>query len=55
MKSLICTLLYAAVSMASCFIFAINGFGVDTWQWWAQLLGMWIAHFIGSLRAVDFE
>lgn len=55
MKNIICSILYIIVIAGSSLIFTFNGFGVDTWQWWAQFSGIFISHLIGMLRMVDCE
>ena len=55
MKNIICTILYLIVQMGLSILFTINGFGVDTWQWWALCLGIFSSYIIGMLRMVDFE
>jgi hypothetical protein len=41
--------------MGSSILFTIDGLGVNTWQWWAQFSGIFIAYILGMLRMVDFE
>ena len=55
MKNIICTILYIIVLAGSSILFTLNGFGITTWQWWAQFSGIFIAHILGMLRMVDFE
>lgn len=55
MKNIICTILYFIVLMGVSILFTINGLGIDTWQWWAQFSGIFVAHLIDMLRMVDFE
>jgi hypothetical protein len=54
-KNIICTILYMAVLESTSIAFTVNGFGVNTWQWWAQFVGIFVAHLLGMLRVVDFE
>ena len=36
-------------------LFAINGYGLDTWQYWTVLGGVFFANILGMLRMVDDE
>ena len=55
MKNFICSILYTAVIAGSSIAFTLNGFGIDTWQWWLQFTCIFVSHILGLLRAVDFE
>ena len=55
MKNIICSILYIAVMTGSSIVFTLNGFGIDTWQWWVQFSAILISHILGLIRAVDFE
>lgn len=34
-------------------LFAVNGYGFDTWEYWAVLGGVFFANILGMLRMVD--
>ncbi len=36
-------------------LFAINGYGLATWQYWTVLGGVFFANILGMLRMVDDE
>ena len=36
-------------------LFAVNGYGLDTWEYWAVLGGVFFANVFGMLRMVDDE
>jgi hypothetical protein len=36
-------------------LFAANGYGLDTWEYWAVLGGVFFANVFGMLRMVDDE
>jgi lysylphosphatidylglycerol synthetase-like protein (DUF2156 family) len=55
MKNIICNILYFIVIAGISILFTLNGFGVDTWQWWAQFVGIFVSHILGMLKMVDFE
>ena len=55
MKNFICSVLYTAVIAGSSIAFTLNGFGVNTWQWWVQFSAIFISHILGLLKVVDFE
>ena len=55
MKNIICSMLYFVVMAGSSIAFTLNGFGIDTWQWWVQFFAISISHILGLLKAVDFE
>jgi hypothetical protein len=55
MKNSICKILYTLLIVGLPLIFAINGYGLGTWQWWAVLFGIFVSHILGMLRMEDFE
>ena len=55
MMNIICQVLYSILIIVLPMIFSLNGFGIDTWQWWTLFLGILAAYIIGMLRMVDFE
>jgi hypothetical protein len=36
-------------------LFATNGYGLATWEYWAVLGGVFFSNVFGMLRMVDFE
>lgn len=36
-------------------LFAANGYGLATWEYWAVLSGVFFSNVFGMLRMVDFE
>lgn len=36
-------------------LFAVNGYGLATWEYWAVLGGVFFANVFGMLRMVDDE
>ena len=55
MKNIICKILSMALIIGFPLLFSINGYGIDTWQYWAVLSGIFVSHILGMLRMVDFE
>ena len=55
MMKIISEVLYVILIIVLPMIFSLNGFGIDTWQWWTLLLGIFVAYVIGMLRMVDDE
>jgi hypothetical protein len=51
----ISSILYFVVMTGMSLLFTLNGLGPDTWQWWAQFFGIFLAHILGMLRMVDDE
>ena len=49
MKKMICNLLYGIIMVVLPMIFARNGMGVYTWQWWILFCGIAISNLVGRI------
>ena len=48
--SLVCIMIFCILIIVLPKIFAMNGLGVDTWQWWALTLGIFISNIVGFIE-----
>jgi hypothetical protein len=55
MKNMICNILYLILIVGIPALFSLNGFGIDTWQWWAVLLSIFISNLLGLLKMADLD
>ena len=46
----ICDVILAILIIVLPLIFALNGLGVDTWQWWALSVGILVSNIIGFIE-----
>ena len=53
MKDIICKILSTLLIIGLPVLFSCNGYGLDTWQYWAVFLGIFFSHILGMLRMVD--
>ena len=53
MKNAICSILYLILIIVVPGIFSINGFGIDTWQWWTVSVSIFMAYLIGAIGTPD--
>ena len=53
MKDIVCNILYFMAMVGLPLTFSVSGLGIDTWQWWTLLTGMFTCHILGVLKMVD--
>lgn len=53
MKNSICTIIYFIISIGLPMLFAANGFGITSWQWWCLEFGIFTSYIIGVIKGMD--